>query len=966
MQPEIAVLTVIPEELRWARQALDITDKGRSKKDGTIYWHGSVRSHISRRYYSIVLTCIGYAGNYDCAAATSDVINEYRPRVVLLTGIAAGLPAKVKIGEVVLSERVVAYEPAAINTREDGTEQIIPRPEMPRIEHGVEQDVVNYLASVNLGRVERKFRALKGAYPHPPEGKEKEYQNYVATEAKIKTATMASGEKLLRHTDKLYSWRKKLHGRIEVGEMEAAGLATACRRHNVPWLVIRGISDFGDEFKDESFHEFAAKIAAAAMRDFIAYGLDLGTKRSRFPQAYDQTAHGHMLSRERLSKQDFEQGNAVKPRRIDEIVQALKQKKSVAVQGPPGSGKSALAAWANWIVEENGQLFAAFLGRELQESDVRAMVARLEEVPSDHILVIDDIHLAEPVLVHLKSFPWSGERRFLLLGRAPYVERALRTGQVPRIDTKLVNITAQDSMYIAGKLARKYLGDDQATRLLHRTGGDLVLTKWLLEAVVLEHASPNSTPKDAAIAKLEALGEDWGHELVRLFLTLAAFGWVELWCPETFLVDILGFELETLKQLREPIHEAERQRRLGAQGGHALRLLRHPKLCELFLDAAPELGLVFDKQLFAPTCAAINLKSKSVKSYGFAPLILGAVLADEVVDLLSIEWRLVYGGRGSDYVNVVKAAAELSRARYQGSSTLDLPLDERQRRLLLAFAAANGERRLHGGQAGKALLEELLGQLRVIDIPAAPFVEKGYILYQDAYLMRLNNAGQSALDRFEESAIADETWDIAQNSLVHRGKAAMSRVAASGYRIDMAVFSGRTPGDLHPDRVQLKAVSRDLTVALTTLEGLLSSGIDEKGRQLIEGFRTNALLHLAEAAGWLGDETTVDRCLNALRPDVDYYKRRVIMGLARGALALTKGRHDQVILELEGQPEERVELGSGEGAGKTGVMLLLSYLRIGRRDRAEVMRCWLVSDQCPTDAGNGLAKSWAAQLKPIA
>lgn len=965
MQAEIAVLTVIPEELRWVRQALNIRDKDYCKKDGTIYWHGSVRSGISRRSYSIVLTCVGYAGNYECAVATTDVINEYHPRVVLLTGIAAGLRGKVKIGEVVLSERVVAYEPAAIDTGEDGTEEIIPRPEMPRIEHEVEQDVVKHLASLNLGRVERKFRALKGAYPAPPKGKKKEYQKYVATEANIKAVTIASGEKLLRHPDKLYLWRKKVHGRIEAGEMEAAGLATACRRHKVPWLVVRGISDFGDPFKD-GFHEFAAKMAAAATRDFIAYGLDLGTKRSRFPQAYDETAHGHILSRERLSRQDFEQGSAVKPVQVDAMVEALERRKSVAVQGPPGSGKSALAAWANWIGQEKGQLFAAFPGRELQGTDVRAEVTGLEEVPSDHIIVIDDIHLAEPVLVHLKSFLWSGERRFLLLGRAPYVERALKTGRVPRIDAELINISAEDSMYIADRLARKYLPDDQATRILHRTSGDLVLTKWLLEAVFLEHASADSTPTDAAIAKLKALRKERGDELVRLFLTLAAFGWVELWCPETFLVDTLHFELETLEQLQEPIHEAERQRRLEAQGGHALRLLRHPKLCELFLDAAPELGLVFDKQVFAPTCAAINLESREVKSYGFAPLILGAALADQVVDLLSIEWRLVYGGRGSDYVNVVKAAAELSRARYRGSSALDLPLDEKQRRLLLAFAAANGERRLHGGQAGKALLEELLGQLGVIDIPAAPFAEKGYILYQDAYLMRLNNAGQSALDRFEESAIAEETWAVAENSLVHRGKAAMSRVAASAYRIDMAVFSGITPGDLHPDRVQLKAVSRDLTVALTTLEGLLSSGIDEKGRVLIEGFRTNALLHLAEATGWLGDETTVDRCLNALGPDVDYYKRRVIMGLARGALALTKGRHDQVILELEGQPEERIELGSGEGAGKTGVMLLLSYLRIGRRDRAEVMRCWLVSDQCPTDAGNGLAKNWAARLKPIA
>jgi len=216
MKAEIAVLTVIPEELKWAQKAFSIRPNKdhRKAENGTNYWHGSVRSHIAKRDYSIVLTCIGYAGNYNSAAATSDVINEYGPKVVLLIGIAAGLRDKVKIGEVVLSERVVAYETAAIDTGEHGEEEFFPRPDMPRIEHMIEQDIAGYLASLSLSRIERKFRSLvlEGTYPTPSEGKEKEFRKHVATEAKIKTATIASGEKLLRHPDKLYVLRRGTHG----------------------------------------------------------------------------------------------------------------------------------------------------------------------------------------------------------------------------------------------------------------------------------------------------------------------------------------------------------------------------------------------------------------------------------------------------------------------------------------------------------------------------------------------------------------------------------------------------------------------------------------------------------------------------------------------------------------------------------------------------------------------------------
>src|SRR5258708_31000267 len=116
LHPDLVVLTVIPEELKWACKALGIRDtrKTRAKTNsGTVYLIGAVRARRTRRDYSVALGCIGSAGNYNSAAATSEAISEYHPRVVLLMGIAAGIRGNVKIGDVVLSERVVAYESSA-------------------------------------------------------------------------------------------------------------------------------------------------------------------------------------------------------------------------------------------------------------------------------------------------------------------------------------------------------------------------------------------------------------------------------------------------------------------------------------------------------------------------------------------------------------------------------------------------------------------------------------------------------------------------------------------------------------------------------------------------------------------------------------------------------------------------------------------------------------------------------------
>jgi nucleoside phosphorylase len=69
---------------------------------------------------------------------------------------------------------------------------------------------------------------------------------------------------------------RELHGKTEVAEMEAAGIFTACEQHDVPILVVRGISDFGDSNKDNTFHDIAAKAAAIVTADYVAHGLTTG------------------------------------------------------------------------------------------------------------------------------------------------------------------------------------------------------------------------------------------------------------------------------------------------------------------------------------------------------------------------------------------------------------------------------------------------------------------------------------------------------------------------------------------------------------------------------------------------------------------------------------------------------------------------------------------------------------------
>jgi hypothetical protein len=163
-----------------------------------------------------------------------------------------------------------------------------PRPEVTRLEFAVQQDVTHYLSLPGKElRLTQRLTTIRGAFPEAgPDANQRMrqfFEKHVAIAPDVDTATMASGNMLLKNPRFLYRLQADGHGRIKIGEMEASGLVTACREHNTPWFVIRGVSDLGDERKSDKFHKFAAQMAAIVTRDFIECGLDLQIQRARAP-----------------------------------------------------------------------------------------------------------------------------------------------------------------------------------------------------------------------------------------------------------------------------------------------------------------------------------------------------------------------------------------------------------------------------------------------------------------------------------------------------------------------------------------------------------------------------------------------------------------------------------------------------------------------------------------------------------
>lgn len=268
---EVGILTVINPELDAVQKTLRIDNTvSRINENGDIYWSAKLFSQIMNRDLSIILHCLSAPGQSSASTGATKLIDRFDPAFMLLVGIAAGRKHKIKIGDVAIPRSVFDYT----QTVAAGEKKKL-RPSITMLPHAVAQMIRSF--SMNEDQWHAAFTELFQGELQAPPGQENEYNLYVAKRPQLNECTIASADILLRNGFILDDLANNNHQDIKAGDMEAAGFITACngRLQSVPWLVIRGISDFGDEFKNDSFHRLAACAAASYAKYFLCYGFDL-------------------------------------------------------------------------------------------------------------------------------------------------------------------------------------------------------------------------------------------------------------------------------------------------------------------------------------------------------------------------------------------------------------------------------------------------------------------------------------------------------------------------------------------------------------------------------------------------------------------------------------------------------------------------------------------------------------------
>jgi adenosylhomocysteine nucleosidase len=199
-------------------------------------------------------------GQISAAVAFTQLQQHYQPAVTALVGIAGSVHPSAEIGDVVIAQGVVYYEPRKVlpeGVHRRGRSQLVPAPVQRAIngffdQHGEPCE----LSVTDPDDVRRAFKVLPGL--------------------------IGSGEAVIASdASQIRGYLRAYNDQVLAVETEAAGIAEAFYEYYastsaVGWLAVRGIADKASRDKSDDWQEVAAWHAAHVLGLLLPHLVPLG------------------------------------------------------------------------------------------------------------------------------------------------------------------------------------------------------------------------------------------------------------------------------------------------------------------------------------------------------------------------------------------------------------------------------------------------------------------------------------------------------------------------------------------------------------------------------------------------------------------------------------------------------------------------------------------------------------------
>jgi len=202
--------------------------------------------YLGRLFEQPVVVVFSRWGKVASATTVTQLINYFDVREVLFTGVGGGIAEDVRIGDVVVGKSLYQYDM-------DASPLVAPM-EVPLLRRkAFDTDPVN---RETLLRASNMFLKSRNDFITASE-----LQEFKILDPKALPGDIASGDQFV--STKAQSERvRSLLPQVKCVEMEGAAIAQVCYEYEVPFSIIRTISDRADDNSHVDFPSFAKSIAS--------------------------------------------------------------------------------------------------------------------------------------------------------------------------------------------------------------------------------------------------------------------------------------------------------------------------------------------------------------------------------------------------------------------------------------------------------------------------------------------------------------------------------------------------------------------------------------------------------------------------------------------------------------------------------------------------------------------------------
>lgn len=229
-EPVTAILGAFGAELELLRGAIT------NRADRTFLGVSFVVGELEGR--AVVLGETG-VGKVNAAMTTTLLIDHFRPKEVIFTGIAGGLNPDLLPGDIVIGARTAQHDLGTVTA--EGFQN-----------WGVRNPLTGERNPVYFPSDDRLRGLAREA------GSEVDLEGLTTTRGertpRIAEGTILTGDAFVASSSERSGLRTRMEG--DAVEMEGAAVAQVCYQHSVPCIVIRSLSDSADEDASEDLERF--------------------------------------------------------------------------------------------------------------------------------------------------------------------------------------------------------------------------------------------------------------------------------------------------------------------------------------------------------------------------------------------------------------------------------------------------------------------------------------------------------------------------------------------------------------------------------------------------------------------------------------------------------------------------------------------------------------------------------------